>query len=637
MGPATETLGRRLGVHGLIYASAPFLTVVISLANVAVVTRFLTPGAFGRLAIVLVLGSLLTVLFNIGSLQGTFGVAFGPVVDENGMDIGAAEPETELARRRAMGTGLVITSTAFAVGMLVVVALSTVLARALVGTADAAVAVIWAAAGGGFESLFRLVANLMRYERRPARWLVVYLSRSVVGLGATVALLKSGFGVTGVVAGTALGTGGCFLLGLLLERRRFAVAWSWGVTKRIFALGAPVAPVMIFFWAMGSLDVFFLARTISHRQLGFYRIASRLSGFVVNFSSAYLMAWGPLSRDSVYLAATRERGERSLQTVLTTYLAVGVFWVTLTLALLSNVLVKIAPSSYAGAAVFIPLLALRWIGRAFYQTTYWTAVFEQKRRMFGRVALVSTIVFIPLLAALAPPFGIYGAAAASAVIPFCAGIALLMIAHRAGDRPSFDFRRIGLMIGAAGAVYAAVAWARGFGGWQYVAEAGGVGAYPLTLVLLGVIPLAHLRNLRDWLRLQALRRRSHALGARVASLDETTLETLAAVISRRAEAHTVAERLRVPEDEALSRVVAALRAAAGIDGQGPRDDRLLGRYLLWRGSGAERDHIARELWTAGVDPREIDTLDVTLKELRRQSRLRRRMPPAVGPPAPGLE
>ena len=92
-----------------------------------------------------------------------------------------------------------------------------------------------------------------------------------------------------------------------------------------------------------------------------------------------------------------------------------------------------------------------------------------------------------------------------------------------------------------------------------------------------------------------------------------------------------ARMVGVEEREALSRAAAALRSVA--DRPGARaDDASLGRYLLSREAVAERDARARALWRGGVEPGDLDVLDITVQRLRQApaERWRRPLRPAGG-------
>src|SRR4051794_10337443 len=156
-------LGGRIGRDTLIYAAGTAMVLPFSLVTVAVLTRYLAPAAYGELAVMLVFASLLTTVYNLGSLQGTFMWVWGAGDEgaEVGEEGGGAVSGT---KRRALGTGLLLT-------VLVVTSLTVPIALAagpigelLLGRDDAAGTVRLAAASGGLGSIWRLAVNLFRME-----------------------------------------------------------------------------------------------------------------------------------------------------------------------------------------------------------------------------------------------------------------------------------------------------------------------------------------------------------------------------------------------------------------------------------------------------------------------------------------
>jgi hypothetical protein len=87
-----------------------------------------------------------------------------------------------------------------------------------------------------------------------------------------------------------------------------------------------------------------------------------------------------------------------------------------------------------------------------------------------------------------------------------------------------------------------------------------------------------------------------------------------------ADAPAVAEALGarhdLGEDELAVRLVHALRHLT-VDGGSHPDDAVLGRFLLTPGVVAERDAVARRLWSHGVDAEEMERLETTLRRVRR--------------------
>src|SRR5689334_9545406 len=64
-------LAARFGRDTAIFAATSAAGLGLGLLTAVVLTHLMTPSAYGRLAVLLVFSSLLTTLYNLGSLQGT--------------------------------------------------------------------------------------------------------------------------------------------------------------------------------------------------------------------------------------------------------------------------------------------------------------------------------------------------------------------------------------------------------------------------------------------------------------------------------------------------------------------------------------------------------------------------------------
>src|SRR4051812_2991407 len=109
---AASTLAGRIGRHAVIYGSAGAVTLALGLVNVAVLTRLLAPHEFGQVATFLVFSSMLTIVYNLGSLQGGFRAAYGSMGDGDDIDVDDSDDPKGLAvdKRRALGAALCLTA-----------------------------------------------------------------------------------------------------------------------------------------------------------------------------------------------------------------------------------------------------------------------------------------------------------------------------------------------------------------------------------------------------------------------------------------------------------------------------------------------------------------------------------------------
>src|SRR5437660_8888449 len=95
--PALRDLAQRIGRHATLYAAGLTANAALSLASVAVLTRFLRPAAYGHLAILIFFGELLAIACDLGILQGTMRSVLSP---------GPESGDESRRRRQTMTTGL---------------------------------------------------------------------------------------------------------------------------------------------------------------------------------------------------------------------------------------------------------------------------------------------------------------------------------------------------------------------------------------------------------------------------------------------------------------------------------------------------------------------------------------------------
>jgi O-antigen/teichoic acid export membrane protein len=619
----------RIGRHAAIYGSGSLLTLAFGFVNVAVLTRFLDTGEYGELAVCLVYAALLTVLYNAGSLQGSFSWVFGSTGEEE-LDAGKA-PTGARDKRRALGSALTLTALIAGLGTAVSITFADEISELVLGVSDTT-AVLWASASGGLGSVWRLGSNVLRLERRPAAYVWLAATRPVLVLALSIPLVATGGGVAGAMAGVAIGTALSLLIILVTVRRSFRFSLNREDVAHIFRLGTPWVPTVVALWVMHQADVFLLSQFAADSDVGVYRVAARVGAVMSYLVSAFLMAWGPLAADPIAAAVEQETGKRQAGATLTTYFALASLAGILGLAVFADVLVRIAPPAYEDAAPLIPLVGLGFVCYGALVVVYRTAGIPNGRRVYVGTTIFSAAALILSALVLIPIWGAYGAAAAVCVGPVAGMAGLLVVARRRGHMPPLQAAKL----------------AGGFGlavGCFIVAKAGALAgppigppieavswiAFPVLLVLSGVIPREHLPRLATVVRSSLTGgERDAAIAREVDSLDEEEREQLDLVL-RADSPEAVARALGKSEPELLESVVRALRKVGGVGQPSPSDARI-GAYLVSTAGGAERDAMARALWTSDVDPLELDSLTLTLRavtRVHRRARRRRRRPQRV--------
>lgn len=615
-GEALGALASRLGRHTAVYAAGSGIGFALALVNLAVLTRYLPVAQFGQLALLMVFAALLTVLYNLGTLQGGFMWVFGSSGEEGGegdeREAGAGE------KRRALGTAVVLTTLVAAAGTVAIVAAPGTFAAIVAGDAAMASEVRWAALSGGLGAQWRLLTNIPRFERHPGVFVALSTLRPLLVLAVSLPLVVGGYGLEGAVAGTALGTAGAVAANAVVTRRSFVLTLHRGDLTSIVRRGATFVPVILSFWIIQNLDIYILAQFTSDSEVGLYRVASRLASVVSYFVSAFLMAWMPLSRTAIHAAAVKERGMAGANAAVITYFAFAGAWLVLGLAVGADVLVKVAAESYAPAASVLPLLAAAFLTHGAFTLLYRGARFRHKRAVYVTLAVLAAVVFLAVSLVLVPRLGSHGAALAGLIAFALASAGILFFSQRGRHPLPLPWTKIG----GAGALAGGLAWAAVWlspqaGSLAPAVELLALIAFPVLVTLTGLIPREQLAPLSLVVRSTVPSR--HALRRTTAGLerldDEDRME-LALLVRERRPAIEVARMYETSEPALLHRFVATLRTVGNVGGPSNADS-AIGAYLLSVQPVAERDRMAKRLFTGGVEPLEVDALETTLRLLRR--------------------
>src|SRR5207302_4087004 len=127
---------------------------------------------------------------------------------------------------------------------------------------------------------------------------------------------------------------------------------------RIYALGMPLAPVVLSFFLIQSAGVLVLSIYASKADVGVFRLAGSIATLPAYAVSAFTLAWGPLSRSPLQTATDREVGQRTMSGLMALYYVIGVGFTFVVMCAFASTFVRIAPRSYSDAAPLIPILSL---------------------------------------------------------------------------------------------------------------------------------------------------------------------------------------------------------------------------------------------------------------------------------------
>ena len=611
MGPLAR-FGTRLGQQTVLYASSSVATFAFAVVQLAILTRHLSLEEFAALALLNLFAALLTVLYNLGSLQGTLLAVFGEG------DEGVQDAASEISRdevRRALGTGLVVTVLTGVVGTALVAVAAAPLSDLLFSDEPVTAGLIVLAAGtGAIGAVWRFAVNVPRFERRA--WVFAGLNslRPVLVLAGSAGLVIAGYGVEGALVGTAAATLVGTVVTVAVSRRNYELALDRRLAGHIWRRGTFTIPFIALIWVVHNVDLYVVSLFGTAPDVARYRVAARIGAGMSYFVSALLMALGPLTNTALYAGITRRAEGRDPGGALTTYFLVVALWLVLALGVLADVLIRIAPQDYAEVAPLIPIVALGFVAFGMYTLIQRLGQLPDKRRRVVQFAAAAAGVFLAGSFVLVPLVGSVGAPIAQITAFTVVGVVALWLQHRDGTPLPIEGERVAKALVAGGACLVASQVDLGLErDLEALLDVFLLALFPAALILAGVTPPAEIRALVGGLR---RRRAAPDIGAGLKAQPDHRVRSLALLVREGRDPETAAAAMGASTEVVLAEAVRTLRRIAGGENDSDADSDI-GSYLFSRRSPAEQDHLARRLWLSGADPLDVERMEAVRDELRR--------------------
>jgi O-antigen/teichoic acid export membrane protein len=298
------------------------------------------------------------------------------------------------------------------------------------------------------------VANFLRETMRLRfrAWHYVASSAlaSVVAAGVgVVAVVVFDRGVTGVFIGLIVGNALAAAYGAAVVHSDLGRHFSRPELRKMLHYGLPLVPAGLALWALALVDRIMLNKLGSLQDVGQYAVANRISNVLLLAVTGFVLAFGPY----VFAMYSEDRAlELQVRGKTLTYLVVCLCVAGLTLTLFAKEVIELVAPGFDDAYKAVGLLTLSVV--AFGVSTVVMAGISIMRRtkVLAVLAVGAAALNIGLNFALIPPFGMLGAAVATAV----AYVALTLVHYRVAQHyyaTPYEPRR----------VVTAIALATGFG------------------------------------------------------------------------------------------------------------------------------------------------------------------------------
>jgi len=448
---------RRLARHSAIYGIGGILSRVLAVLLLPLYTSYLGTAGFGKIELVTALNTVLVIILSAGISSAFFRFYF--------------DSKDESRRTLVVRTTFWFTMAMATLGLILGAAFASPIAHAL-GLGDDPWLVRAAAVGLWAQMNYQQLTNLFRVEERSVQFVIASIANILITVGATV-LLVVGLhkGATGAVVGNFIGTLAVYLVLLGYRRYQLGLQFDTRLLREMNRFGLPLVPSALALWAITFIDRLFLSHYKGVAEVGVYSLAVRVSSVIVFLMIAFRLAWPAFA----YSIDDDSTAKRTYSYVLT-YLLFVCCWISIALGTLAPWLVQIlAPSkpAFYRADEAVGVLSFGTTAYAGY-TVLAIGIGRARQTQFNWIVSgVAAAVNVGLNFALIPPFGMMGAAIATAAAYVALFLGMALNSQRVYPVP-YQWRRV-LTLSSVAVVLTAI-------GYE-------VRSLPLSIALCVVYPL----------------------------------------------------------------------------------------------------------------------------------------------------
>jgi O-antigen/teichoic acid export membrane protein len=317
------------------------------------------------------------------------------------------------ARKRVLFTAIVST-TSLAIVMATVLALSReALSRWLFDGASAETLIVAIAASVPLVNAATMLRETMRLRFRRWSYVISAVLAAILSAGVAVVLVVAfHVGVEAIFLGAICGNALAVVYGVFVSRRDIGLRFSFPDLRVMLAYGLPLVPAALAIWALALVDRVILSRLTNLAEVGQYAVANRVSSLLMLGVSAFALAFGPYIFS---LYSQNPETEKIVRAKALTYFVVVLLLGAVTLTLFAREVITIVAPNYDRAYKAVGPLTLGIVAFGISLVVTSGISFARRTRYLPLIAGAAALANVLLNFALIPPFGMVGAAVATAI------------------------------------------------------------------------------------------------------------------------------------------------------------------------------------------------------------------------------
>jgi O-antigen/teichoic acid export membrane protein len=405
-----------LAKQAVVYGISGVALQAIGLLTLPVFARVFTTAEYGKLELALALSAVALAVVDAG---------FASSAQRSFYDY----REDQLAERKAVIlTAFVSTSTIGVLVAAVLLAGRDSVADWLFGRSNEAALVAAVAISVPIVNSANFLRETMRLRFRAWHYVVSSILGSVIAAGlAIVAVVAFDLNVKGVFIGIIGGNLLAAAYGAIVVRDDIRGRFSRRELRTMLRYGLPLVPAAVALWALALVDRIMLSKLGNLRELGEYAVANRISNVLLLGVTGFALAFGPY----IFSIYSEDRVlERAVRVQTLRYVAIGLSFAGLALALFARELIDVLAPAFDEAYKSVGLLAFAIVVFGVSTVVMSGISYARRTEYMAVTAVLAGAVNIGLNFALIPPYGMVGAAIANAIAYVVLTSAQYVIAQR---------------------------------------------------------------------------------------------------------------------------------------------------------------------------------------------------------------
>ena len=405
----------RLSRDIFVYGVGEVLVKAFGLITLPIYTRIFSPEQYGTLSIVLTVAGLVLAIVALGG-DSAFSRYF-------------LAARTDPERQTVTSTWIGFLGAWSVLATLLLLPFSGELALLATGGVSAGAAVSIALLWTPVRLINLMCAQVLRNEFRAGAYTVLnVLALALIVGGSVTGAVVLDLGIEGVLLGTLAGELVMLPVRLFSARHMFRWRFSMPVLRTLLAYGAPLVPASLAYWVFMTSDRVLLSNLSTLEQVGLYSVAASAVS-VANIAIVALgQAWSP---HAIHLYEADPPSAGRMFARMFTFILAGFGLLAVGMTVFANELIGLLSGrGFEGAAAAVAPLSLGMIA---YASTSVTAggISLKGRTMYVAIhSWFAAILNVVLNVVLIPPFGMVGAAWATAAAYVALTAAYGITSHR---------------------------------------------------------------------------------------------------------------------------------------------------------------------------------------------------------------